>query len=109
MSKLISKKYLDTLKYWANVGYASKGKEYHSKHPRKKDPWYKINEPESKPLDVNLIKVFELIKSKQRLAKSKKFKALPEIDRKNYLLKIDGMLEALVVMLGIDKELYDNV
>lgn len=42
MIQMSNKKYKSLL-YWANVGYGAKGKEYVSKFPLRKDPWYKIN------------------------------------------------------------------
>lgn len=39
----MSAKRYKSLKYWANVGYAAKGKAYVEAFPDRKDPYYKIN------------------------------------------------------------------
>lgn len=41
----MSKKQYRSLKYWANVGYGAKGRAYTEAFPKRKDPWYKINQP----------------------------------------------------------------
>lgn len=43
MIQMSNKRYKSLL-YWANVGYGAKGKEYTEKYPKRKDPWYKIND-----------------------------------------------------------------
>lgn len=40
----MSKKHYKSLIYWANVGYGAKGKEYTKQYPKRKDPWYRINQ-----------------------------------------------------------------
>lgn len=40
----MSKNHYNTLLYWANVGYGAKGKLYEEQFPKRKSPWYKINQ-----------------------------------------------------------------
>lgn len=39
----LTNKRFKSLRYWANVGYGAKGKEYKKAYPERKDPYYKIN------------------------------------------------------------------